>query len=192
MKRNKFQIKILLLIILLILTKIFIINPIENKKELLEIEKYQISEDMKKVEQYKKETEILKDSNKNSKKCNKKDDLIYIQNMIGEFVDLKSIENSFLVNDKGDEESIISLDFIGTYKDIFKVIDRFKEEKISNEIKSIKISKVDNNTDNNKIETKKDKKGNIIEDIKEIKKEKEEENKKNNTVKFECILEISR
>ncbi|WP_300276950.1 hypothetical protein [Peptacetobacter sp.] len=192
MKRNKFQIKILLLIILLILTKIFIINPIEKKKELLETEKYQISEDMKKVEQYKKETEILKDSNKNSKKCNKKDDLIYIQNMIGEFVDLKSIENSFLVNDKGDEESIISLDFIGTYKDIFKVIDRFKEEKISNEIKSIKISKVDNNTDNNKIETKKDKKGNIIEDIKEIKKEKEEENKKNNTVKFECILEISR
>lgn len=192
MKRNKFQIKILLLIILLILTKIFIINPIENKKELLETEKYQISEDMKKVEQYKKETEILKDSNKNSKKYNKKDDLIYIQNMIGEFVDLKSIENSFLVNDKGDEESIISLDFIGTYKDIFKVIDRFKEEKISNEIKSIKISKVDNNTDNNKIETKKDKKGNIIEDIKEIKKEKEEENKKNNTVKFECILEISR
>lgn len=192
MKRNKFQIKILLLIILLILTKIFIINPIEKKKELLETEKYQISEDMKKVEQYKKETEILKDSNKNSKKYNKKDDLIYIQNMIGEFVDLKSIENSFLVNDKGDEESIISLDFIGTYKDIFKVIDRFKEEKISNEIKSIKISKVDNNTDNNKIETKKDKKGNIIEDIKEIKKEKEEENKKNNTVKFECILEISR
>lgn len=192
MKRNKFQIKILLLIILLILTKIFIINPIEKKKELLETEKYQISEDMKKVEQYKKETEILKDSNKNIKKCNEKDDLIYIQNMIGEFVDLKSIENSFLVNDKGNEESIISLDFIGTYKDIFKVIDRFKEEKISNEIKSIKISKVDNNTDNNKIETKKDKKGNIIEDIKEIKKEKEEENKKNNTVKFECILEISR
>lgn len=193
-KNKKILFKIIILIIVFIIIKIFIINPIEERKQLLESEKYQISEEIKKVEQYKRQTEILKNSNKKEEVPNNQNDLIYIKSAIDNNADIQSIENIITTDDNGQEISKINLKFVGTSKEILNVMDKIKNEKISNKIDSIKIFKVNENKEyikedaDKELKNKKNK--NIIDNIKKINEEKKEKKKTDEVIKFECTLEL--
>lgn len=193
-KNKKILFKIIILIIVFIIIKIFIINPIEERKQLLESEKYQISEEIKKVEQYKRQTEILKNSNKKEEVPNNQNDLIYIKSAIDNNADVQSIENIITTDDNGQEISKINLKFVGTSKEILNVMDKIKNEKISNKIDSIKIFKVNENKEyikedaDKELKNKKNK--NIIDNIKKINEEKKEKKKTDEVIKFECTLEL--
>ena len=143
---NKRQLsKIILLLFLFILTNIFIITPIKERKQLLETEKYKIDQEIKEVERYKKQTEILKKEAKKKKVITVfggKDDIIEIQNTIGRIVNIQSIENTVQLNEDGARVSNISIKFVGTYQEIFKVVDALNSRGIEKNIKSFSVSKI--------------------------------------------------
>ena len=180
---NKKQLsKIILLLFLFVLTNIFIVNPIKERKEILETEKYKIDQEMKEVEKYKKQTEVLKkekENKKNIKLFKGKDDIIEIQNTINNIVKIQSIENLAEFNENGERISNIDIKFIGTYKEIFKVIDALKIKGVGKMIKSISISRI--NSPNKKPEEttkEKSKQASKVEKIKEV--------------RFECTLKVSK
>lgn len=178
MKKNKKQLyKVIVLLFIFILTKIFVINPIEEKKELLENEKDIINQNIKVAEKYKNQTEKIKKVEENSNRkgiFNGKDDVIEVQNTINKIVDIKSVENYIERDENGQEVSNISIKFIGTYEEIFKVVDAFDSRGLKKMIKSISVSKVSKE---------------IIPDIEEI---SEKEKPKKSTIIFECTLKISK
>lgn len=178
MKKNKKQLyKVIILLFIFISTKIFVIRPIEEKKKSLEDEKSIISQNMEVAEKYKNQAEEIKklEENKKSKGLfNGKDDIIEVQNTINKIVDIKSIENSMEIDENGLEVSNISIKFVGTYEDIFKVVDAFNSRGLKKMIKSISISRVSKE---------------IIPDIEEI---SEKEKPKKSTIIFECTLKISK
>lgn len=202
---NKRQLsKIILLLFLFILTNIFIITPIKERKQLLETEKYKIDQEIKEVERYKKQTEILKKEAKKKKVITVfggKDDIIEIQNTIGRIVNIQSIENTVQLNEDGSRVSNISIKFVGTYQEIFKVVDALSSRGIEKNIKSFSISKISQS----KIDSSEKNKSTIknIEEIKnkpDTKEHKQETAQDNNrretnkspSTKFECILKISK
>lgn len=78
------------------------------------------------------------------------------------------------IDENGLEVSNISIKFVGTYEDIFKVVDAFNSRGLKKMIKSISISRVSKE---------------IIPDIEEI---SEKEKPKKSTIIFECTLKISK
>lgn len=169
--------KIILLLFIFIFTKIFVMNPIEEKKRLLESEKGVIVQNIEVAEKYKNQTEKIKkiEEKKNRKSIfNGKDDVIEVQNTINKIVDIKSIENYIEIDENGLEVSNISIKFVGTYEEIFKVVDAFNSRGLKKVIKSISVSRVSKE---------------IIPDIEEI--SKKEKPKKSTTI-FECTLKISK
>lgn len=179
MKSNRKQInKIIFLILILLATKICVINPIEEKKNKLKNEKSKITQDIEDVEKYKKQAAELKqlEKRKNSKKIfSEKDDVIEIQNAINRIVCVESIENLMEIDENGLEVSKINLKFTGTYEEVFRGIDTLKSKGLSEIIKSISISKISKP---------------IIPDIQQL--DKPTNNAPQNTVetKFECTLKL--
>lgn len=184
MKKNKRQIyKIVALIIIFVMARVYVINPIEEKKQLLETEKNKIAQDVEAVEKYKKQSEVLKELEKR-KKSKKifaaKDDVIEIQNTVNNIVDVESIENLTETDEDGVEISNINLKFRGTYEEIFKVADALNSRGLSDMIKSISILKVSQN---------------IIPDIEEIKETKvvlPTNKTEQKDILFECTLNIKK
>lgn len=179
MKNNKKQLnKIIFLILILLATKITVINPIEEKKNTLKAEKSKIAQDIEDVEKYKKQAAEIKqlEKRKNSKKLfSEKDDVIEIQNAISKIVYVESIENLMEIDENGLEVSKINLKFTGTYNEIFRGIDTLKSKGLSDMIRTISISKI------SKL---------IIPDIEEIDQTTDNSPKNTTETKFECTLKL--
>ena len=196
--------KIILLLFLFILTNIFIITPIKERKQLLETEKYKIDQEIKEVERYKKQTEILKKEAKKKKVITVfggKDDIIEIQNTIGRIVNIQSIENTVQLNEDGARVSNISIKFVGTYQEIFKVVDALNSRGIEKNIKSFSVSKISqsniDSSEKNKSTIKNIEEIKNKSDTKEHKQETTQDNNRRETnkspsIKFECVLKISK
>lgn len=196
--------KIILLLFLFILTNIFIITPIKERKQLLETEKYKIDQEIKEVERYKKQTEILKKEAKKKKVITVfggKDDVIEIQNTIGRIVNIQSIENTVQLNEDGARVSNISIKFVGTYQEIFKVVDALNSRGIEKNIKSFSVSKISqsniDSSEKNKSTIKNIEEIKNKSDTKEHKQETAQDNNRRETnkspsIKFECVLKISK
>ena len=202
---NKRQLsKIILLLFIFILTNIFIITPIKERKQLLETEKYKIDQEIKEVERYKKQTEILKKEAKKKKVITVfggKDDVIEIQNTIGRIVNIQSIENTVQLNEDGARVSNISIKFVGTYQEIFKVVDALNSRGIEKNIKSFSVSKISqsniDSSEKNKSTIKNIEEIKNKSDTKEHKQETAQDNNRRETnkspsIKFECVLKISK
>lgn len=198
---NKRQLsKLIFLLFLFILTNIFVIKPIKERKELLETEKYRIGQEIKEVEKYKKQTEILKKEAKKKKNINlfgAKDDVIEVENTINRIVEIQSIENIAELNEDGARVSNISIKFVGTYEQIFKVVDALNSRGVEKNIKSFSVSRISSSN----IDTSQNNEGTIenIEEIKNksdakgnIKNNNRRETNKNPSIKFECVLKISK
>lgn len=179
MKNNKKQLnKIIFLILILLATKITVINPIEEKKNTLKTEKSKIAQDIEDVEKYKKQAAEIKqlEKRKNSKKLfSEKDDVIEIQNAISEIVYVESIENLMEIDENGLEVSKINLKFTGTYNEIFRGIDTLKSKGLSDMIRTISISKISKP---------------IIPDIEQIDQTTDNSSKNTTETKFECTLKL--
>lgn len=196
--------KIILLLFLFILTNIFIITPIKERKQLLETEKYKMDQEIKEVERYKKQTEILKKEAKKKKVITVfggKDDIIEIQNTIGRIVNIQSIENTVQLNEDGARVSNISIKFVGTYQEIFKVVDALNSRGIEKNIKSFSVSKIStsniDSSEKNKSTIENIEKIKNKPDKKEHKQETAQDNNnretnKSSSIKFECVLKISK
>lgn len=214
--------RMIFLLFVLVLTKLFVISPIENKKMLLEKEKDKISQEIENAQELKKQTETLKNLEEDKKRetiFEGKDDVIEIQNIVNNIVEIESIENSIEIDSNGQEISNINVKFVGTYEQIFKVVDSFKSRGIDKMLKSVSISKIEtttkttesNNADNAiKLNTsEKNKEQNNLEksernkELSNPEKEKiktpvsqksyEDKNmKKDKNIKFECIFKISK
>lgn len=182
--KNKKQIyRIISLVAIFILTKVYVINPIEEKKQLLNEEKNKIAQDVEAVEQYKKKSNELKELEKKKRKkkiFGTKDDVIEIQNTINNIVDVESIENIIETEENGLEVSNINLKFKGTYEEIFKIVDAFNARGISDAIKSISISRISQQ---------------IIPDIEAVEtsgKTQPTNKEKQKNILFECTLNIKK
>ena len=179
MKNNKKQLnKIIFLILILLATKITVINPIEEKKNTLKAEKIKIAQDIEDVEKYKKQAAEIKqlEKRKNSKKLfSEKDDVIEIQNAISKIVYVESIENLMEIDENGLELSKNNLKFTGTYNEIFRGIDTLKSKGLSDMIRTISISKISKP---------------IIPDIEEIDQTKDKSPKNTTETKIECTLKL--